>query len=76
MTAVLFLNLIPAARLPEVLRGVRVVLPGTYGADALAVGFRPRAAWGDIGIDLLICLTVAVVSLVAGGWALRRVARR
>ncbi|MGZ4595249.1 MAG: ABC transporter permease, partial [Actinomycetes bacterium] len=47
MSAVLFLDIIPASRMPEVLRAIRAVLPGTYGADALAVGFRHRVPWGS-----------------------------
>lgn len=76
MSAVLFLDIIPASRLPVALRGVRAILPGTYGADVLAVGFRNDVRWGEVGFDLLICLAVAIVSLLAGGWALRRAARR
>jgi ABC-2 type transport system permease protein len=76
MSAVLFLDIIPASRMPEVLRAIRAVLPGTYGADALAVGFRHRVPWGSVGVDLLVCLLVAIASLLAGGWALRRLARR
>ncbi len=76
MSAVLFLDIIPADRLPLVLRGIRAILPGTYGADVLALGFRAHVRWGEVGIDLLICLLVAIVSLAAGGWALRRAARR
>jgi ABC-2 type transport system permease protein len=55
---------------------VRAVLPGTYGADVLVAGFRHTVDWGDVSVDLLVCLIVAVVSLVAGGWALRRAAQR
>lgn len=76
MSAVLFLDIIPSSRLPELLRLPRALLPGTYGADVLAVGFRDRVPWGDVGIDLLVCLLVAVVSLMAGGWALRRAASK
>ncbi len=76
MSAILFLDIIPASRLPELLRIVRAALPGTYGADVLAIGFRHRVPWGSVGVDLLVCLAVAVVSLLAGGWALRRTARR
>jgi ABC-2 type transport system permease protein len=76
MSAVLFLDIIPASRMPEVLRAVRAVLPGTYGADVLVAGFRHTVDWGDVSVDLLVCLIVAVVSLVAGGWALRRAAQR
>ncbi len=54
------------------LRVIRVVLPGTYGADVLAVSFRHHVPWGSVGIDLLVCFLVALVSLWAGGWALRR----
>ncbi len=76
MSAVLFLDIIPASRLPEVLRVVRAAIPGTYGADVLAVSFRPHVPWGQVGLDLLICAAVAVVSLALGGWALRRAARQ
>jgi ABC-2 type transport system permease protein len=76
MSAVLFLDIIPASRLPVALRAVRAVLPGTYGADALAKGFRHDVPWGSVGIDLLVCLLVAIASLAAGSWALRRLARR
>jgi ABC-2 type transport system permease protein len=75
MSAVLFLDIIPASRLPVVLRAIRAVLPGTYGADALAVSFRPHVPWGSVGIDLLVCFLVAVASLLASGWALRRLGR-
>jgi ABC-2 type transport system permease protein len=76
MSAVLFLDLIPASRLPVVLRGIRVVLPGTYGTDVLAAGFSHHVSWGSVAIDLLVCLLVAVVTLIAAGWALHRFARR
>ena len=76
MSAVLFLDIIPSGRLPELLRIVRAILPGTYGADVLAAGFRHRVSWGSVSLDLLVCLAVAAVSLLAGGWALRRAARR
>ncbi len=76
MSAILFLDIIPASRLPEPLQVVRDVLPGTYGADVLAKGFRHDVPWGGVGFDLSLCLLVAVVSLLAGGWALRRTARR
>jgi ABC-2 type transport system permease protein len=75
MSAVLFLDIIPAARMPEVLRVVRAILPGTYGADVLVAGFRHTVDWGDVTVDLLVCLAVAVVSLAAAGWALRRAAK-
>lgn len=76
MSAILFLDIIPASRLPQLLRIVRAILPGTYGADVLAVGFRHHVPWGKVGVDLLICLLVALASLLVGSWALRRAGRR
>ncbi len=76
MSAILFLDIIPASRLPEPLQVARAALPGTYGADVLAKGFRHDVPWGEVGFDLSLCLLVAVVSLLAGGWALRRTVRR
>ena len=75
MSAVLFLDIIPASRLPVVLRAIRAVLPGTYGADALAVSFRHHVPWGSVGVDLLVCFLVAAASLLASGLALRRLGR-
>jgi ABC-2 type transport system permease protein len=75
MSAVLFLDIIPASRMPEVLRLFRALLPGTYGADVLVAGFRHKVHWGSVLVDLLVCLIVAIVSLVAAGWALRRAAQ-
>jgi ABC-2 type transport system permease protein len=46
MTAALFLGVIPPGHLPVGVRGVRDVLPSTYGVDALAAALRghPSAA--------------------------------
>jgi len=76
MSVVLFLGIIPGSRLPVVVRALRAAVPSTYATDALARTLRPDVRWTDVGIDLLVCLAVAVLSLALGGWALRRATRR
>jgi ABC-2 type transport system permease protein len=75
MSAVLFLSIIPATKLPLLLRPVRAAVPSTYAADALAAGLRPQPDWTSVAIDLGICAAVAVLALAVGGWALRRAYR-
>jgi ABC-2 type transport system permease protein len=75
MSAVLFLSIIPAAKLPALLRPVRAAVPSTYAADALAAGLRTGPDWTLIVRDLGICAAVAVASLALGSWALRRAYR-
>jgi ABC-2 type transport system permease protein len=72
MSAVLFLSIIPATKLPLLLRPLRAVVPSTYAADALAAGLRPAVDWVDVTTDLGVCAAVAVVALLLGSWALRR----
>jgi len=66
MTAVLFLGVIPADRLPTALRVVRLAMPSTPAVDAMASVLRAETsaadlAWGVIGGLLwgLVSLTVA-----------------
>lgn len=76
MSAVIFLNLIPAHRLPLVLRALRALVPSTYAADALAETFHARVAWASVGLDLLICLGVAIAALALAGGLFRRQVNR
>jgi ABC-2 type transport system permease protein len=76
MSAVLFLSIIPASRLPFLLRPIRAAVPSTYAADAFATGLQPRPEWASVLLDLGICAAVAGASLAVGGWALRRAYRR
>jgi ABC-2 type transport system permease protein len=75
MSAVLFLGIIPADRLPVVLQVVRALVPSTYAADALAAAFAPPVDAADLLADLAVCLVVAVGSLALATAAFRRVAR-
>ncbi|HVV31189.1 MAG TPA: ABC transporter permease, partial [Mycobacteriales bacterium] len=76
MSAVIFLNLIPAHRMPEAIRWLRAITPSTYAADALAASFDSRVDWGSIWVDLLVCVAVSVVALgLAGALFRRQVAR-
>jgi len=76
MSVVLFLGLIPAQRLPAVVRALRAVVPSTYAVDALAESFRRRPDAGAIAAELAVCGLVAVGALALGGAAFRRAVRR
>jgi ABC-2 type transport system permease protein len=74
MSAVMFLGLVPAHRLPEVLRAVRAVVPSTYAVDAFAASFHRHPHWAGIGGDLAVCAGVCVLALGLATWAFRRAA--
>lgn len=75
MSAVLFLAIIPADRLPLPLQVVRAVLPSTYAADALAGALGRTIDVGALLVQLAVCLVVAVGSLAAASVAFRRAVR-
>ena len=75
MSAVLFLDLVLASRLPAALRVVRAVLPSTYAADALAAALIEPADLGLVMRQLAIAAAIALASLAAAGWAWRRAMR-
>jgi ABC-2 type transport system permease protein len=72
MTAVLFLGIIPVAHLPEVVRGLRLLVPGMLAVDALADGLRPAVSWGDVVIRLAAAAVYGAASLGLAGMAFRR----
>lgn len=74
MSAVMFLGLVPADRLPEVLRAVRAVVPSTYAVDAFAESFHRHPHWAGIGGDLGVCVGVCFLALALATWAFRRAA--
>jgi ABC-2 type transport system permease protein len=76
MSAVLFLGIIPADRLPAALQVVRALVPSTYAADALAAAFAPPLEIAPLAADLAVCLIVAVASLGLATVAFRRAVRR
>lgn len=76
MSAVLFLGIIPATRLPEVLRVLRAMVPSTYAADALAVALAAHPDGAEVARDLLVCAATAVAALALATWAFRRAVRR
>ena len=53
MMAVLFLGILPAAKIPGWLDPLRALLPSTYAVNALKPGFQGQPGVGQIG-DLLI----------------------
>jgi ABC-2 type transport system permease protein len=76
MSAALLLGVLPAGRLPELIRWARDLLPSTYGVEALARTFDARPDWSAVGLDLTVCAAVGVVSLAVATWAYRRAAVR
>lgn len=76
MTAVLFLGIIPAHRLPALLRPLRALVPSTFAADALADALGPHLHPGVLAVDLLVCAGVAVGSLGLASVAFRRAVHR
>ena len=75
MSAVLFLAIIPADRLPVVLQVLRALLPSTYAADALAGALGPTIDVGALLAQLVVCPVVAVGSLAVASVAFRRAVR-
>lgn len=71
MTAVLFLDLVRAARLWPVLRLLRAVVPSTYAADALAAALSKNPDYSVIAGDLAISAVIAVIALLAASRAWR-----
>ena len=76
MTAVLFLGIIPADRLPVAVRVLRAVVPSTYAVDALAESFLRHPDWTSITWHLGVCLLVAVATLSAASRAFRAAVAR
>ena len=76
MSAVLFLGIVPADRMPFVLQVVRALLPSSYAADALAGALGPRVDMAALLADLAVCAVVAVLSLASASAAYRRAVRQ
>ncbi|MEE1942242.1 ABC transporter permease [Streptomyces sp. TRM 70361] len=76
MSAALLLGVLPASGLPEPVRGLRDLLPSTYGVEALAAVLGPRPHWPSVVADLGVCVAVGAVTLAAATWAYRRAAVR
>lgn len=76
MTLFLFLGVIPPSHLPEAIRAVRVVVPGTLAVDALADALRRPTEWGDIVLRLLVTAGYGAVLLWLAGRMFRRAVDR
>ncbi|MFF4499238.1 ABC transporter permease [Streptomyces sp. NPDC001401] len=76
MSAALLLGVLPADRMPEVVRFARDLLPSTYGVEAFARTFGAHPDWAFVVGDLGVCAGVGVVSLAVATWAYRRAAVR
>ena len=67
MMAVLFLGILPAAKIPGWLDPVRAVLPSTYAVDALKPGFKGDPGIGQVGDLLLLALFGALFFWIVRG---------
>ncbi|HVX69266.1 MAG TPA: ABC transporter permease [Mycobacteriales bacterium] len=76
MTAVLFVGLIPVGHLPELVRGLRLLVPGMLSVDALVDGLRHGTNWLDAGVRMALATGYGAVALAGGGAALRRAVDR
>ncbi|MFS4094144.1 ABC transporter permease [Streptomyces sp. AF1A] len=76
MSAALLLGVLPADRMPEIIRLGRDLLPSTYGVEAYARTFGAHPDWAVVLADLGVCAGVGVVSLAVATRAYRRAAVR
>ncbi len=76
MSAVIFLDLVSAHRLPVVVQVLRAIVPSTYGADAMAAAYAQHVDGWLIVRDLGVCAVVSVASLGLAAWAFGRAVRR
>lgn len=76
MTAVLFLGIVPVEHLPEVLRGLRVLVPGMLAVDALADSLRTPVAWWDLVLRLAASAVYGAAVLGLATAAFRRAVSR
>jgi ABC-2 type transport system permease protein len=76
MSAVLFLGIIPADRLPRLLEWVRAAVPSTYAVDALAEALRRSPDWTALTADLVVCAAVACLALTLASLSFGRAVRR
>jgi ABC-2 type transport system permease protein len=76
MSAVIFLDLVPAHRLPDAVQVLRAVVPSTYAADALTAAFAHNVDGWLIVRDLGVCVAVAVAALALAAWAFGKAAHR
>ncbi|AYN41823.1 ABC transporter permease [Streptomyces dangxiongensis] len=76
MSAALLLGVLPADRMPQIVRLARDLLPSTYGVEAYARTFGAHPDWAVVLVDLGVCAGVGVVSLAVAARAYRRAAVR
>lgn len=76
MSGVLFLGLIPEARMPGWMDPVLSVVPSTYAVRALADALDTHFDGGRFLLDLTVCAAVAVAALALAAKVYDRVVRR
>ncbi|MDX6211613.1 MAG: type transport system permease protein [Frankiales bacterium] len=76
MSAVIFLDLVAAHRLPVLVQVLRAVIPSTYAADALSQAFAAHPDGWLIARDLGVCAAVALAALALASWAFGKAVHR
>jgi ABC-2 type transport system permease protein len=76
MTVVLFLGIIPVGHLPEVVRGLRLAVPGMLSVDSLVDALRHGTDWTDAVVRLLASAGYGAIALALAGVAMRRAVER
>ena len=76
MSAVIFLDLVTAHRLPAAVQVLRAIVPSTYAADALSAAFAHHPDGWRIVRDLGVCAAVGVAALAVAAWAFGKAVRR
>ncbi|HTW20288.1 MAG TPA: ABC transporter permease [Mycobacteriales bacterium] len=76
MTAVLFLGIIAPTHLPEAVRAIRAVVPGTLAVDALASALRTHPDWTGIVVRLIATAGYGGIALAIAGRVFRRAVDR
>ncbi len=76
MTAVLFLGIIPVGHQPELIRAVRLAVPGMLSVDGFVDALRAGSNWVDAAVRLAASAGYGGVLLMLAGAAMHRAVDR